>query len=115
MESMRQRDPILYHQYVGRLPCSGIDDGPDGPGDACTLSERIMRQHEGLEQARCLQAATLQQVRPSACPTPPPAHITPPPCHRTRRSPFRCSSRVPHGGSPVGAPHPTVHFAPLTP
>lgn len=61
MESMRQRDPILYHQYIGRLPWPGMDDSNEGPGD-CKLSERIMRQHEGLEQARCLQAATLKEV-----------------------------------------------------
>lgn len=88
MESMRQRDPILFHQYVGRLPCSGIDDGPDGPGDACTLSERIMRQNDGLEQARCLQAATLREVRPPATELP---HATTfvyhtPPCHGNCRA-----------------------------
>jgi len=63
MESMRQRDPILYHEYVGQLPPIGMEDGPDGSGEASKLSERIMRQYEGLEQARCLQAATLRQVR----------------------------------------------------
>eukprot|EP00892_Ulva_mutabilis_P007164 jgi/Ulvmu1/481/UM001_0489.1 len=66
MESMRQRDPILYHEYVGQLPWPGMDTSPVGSGESCKLSERIMRQHEGLEQARCLQAATLRQEEHSS-------------------------------------------------